>query len=295
MKILVAGARGQLAQALAAQADIGGKHAVVALGRPDLDLLRPDTITRALAEISPTIVVNAAAYTAVDHAESDAGAAFALNRDGAGSLAAAARACGCPIIHISTDYVFDGTKATPYCEDDATSPASVYGHSKLAGERAVAAANPEHMILRTAWVFSANASNFLLTMLRLARERPELRVVADQQGNPTYAPHLADAILAIVDKIGTAPRDSIPWGILHAAGNGDATWHTLAEAIIAAGRRLGVPEVPIRAITTAEYPTPARRPANSRLDCTKLAQVFGIRVPPWREGVDAAIAELAQR
>jgi len=261
----------------------------VALGRPELDLVDPASISRALASTRPDVVINAAAYTAVDKAESDAAAAFALNRDGAAALAAAAAVAGCPIIHLSTDYVFDGSKSGAYAENDATNPMGVYGRSKLEGEAAVAAANARHVILRTAWIYGAHGHNFLKTMLRLAREGAELRVVADQRGNPTYAPHLADAILAMAARIGTGQ----PWGIYHATASGETTWHGFASAIIAAAKPLGVPQGPVRAITTADYPTPARRPANSCLDCGKLERMFGQRLPPWEQGLTECIAELA--
>ncbi|KAB2919098.1 MAG: dTDP-4-dehydrorhamnose reductase [Hyphomicrobiaceae bacterium] len=292
MKILVAGAQGQLARALGEQATRDGVS-VTMMGRPQLDLCDKATIARAIGMTAPDIVVNAAAYTAVDKAEGDAAAAFAVNRDGAGALAAAARAHARPIIHVSTDYVFDGTKQGAYVEDDPVGPTGVYGRSKLEGEIAVAAANPQHVILRTAWVYSAHGHNFLKTIVRLARERPELRVVVDQRGNPTYAPHLADAILAIAAQLRAEPAAAKRWGIYHAAGTGDTSWYEFASAIIAAAGPLGVPQVPVKAISTSDYPTPARRPANSCLDCSKLARIFGVRLPSWRQGVAECIARLA--
>jgi dTDP-4-dehydrorhamnose reductase len=288
MKLLVAGASGQLAHALVQRARRSADVTVNAMGRPQLDLLDSASITRAIATARPDVIVNAAAYTAVDKAESDAAAAFALNRDAAGALAAAARTAGCPIIHVSTDYVFDGAKTGAYLEEDATNPMGVYGRSKLDGEAAVAAGHPHHVTLRTAWIYGAHGSNFLKTMLRLARERPELRVVADQHGNPTYAPHLADAILAIAAQAGSTNH----WGTYHAAATGETTWHGFALAIIAAARPLGVPQVPVLPITTAEYPTPARRPANSCLDCAKLERAFGVRLPPWQQGLAECMAGL---
>ena len=289
MRLLVAGASGQLAHALVQRSRQRAGVTVIALGRPQLDLLDPASISRAIDSTRPDVVINAAAYTAVDKAESDAAAAFALNRDGAGALAAAAGAVGCPIIHVSTDYVFDGNKAGAYVEDDAPNPMGVYGRSKLEGEAAVAAANARHVILRTAWVYSAHGHNFLKTMLRLARERPELRVVADQHGNPTFAPHLADAILAIAAQIGSARL----WGVYHATATSETTWHGFAAAIIAAANPLGVPQVRVVPITTADYPMPARRPANSCLDCSKLERAFGLRLPPWQQGLGECVAELA--
>ncbi len=292
MKILVAGLQGQLARALVAQAQVRPGVQVVALGRPQLDLTDAASIARALDAARPHLVVNAAAYTAVDKAESEPQAAFAINRDGAGALAAAARAAGCPIVHVSTDYVFDGTKSGPYVETDAPNPAGVYGRSKLEGEAAVAAANPEHVIVRTAWVYAPYGHNFLRTMLRLACERPELRVVSDQRGNPTYAPHLADAILDVAARL--ARRTPPAWGVYHAAARGETTWHGFAAAIVRAASRLGVPQVPVVPIATADYPTPVRRPANSCLDCGKLERAFGVRLPPWQQGLEDCIAELAE-
>jgi dTDP-4-dehydrorhamnose reductase len=292
MKILVAGAQGQLARALVEQAQGRSGFDIVALGRPQLDLLDKTSIARAIEAVRPDLVVNTAAYTAVDKAESEGEAAFAINRDGAGALAAASHAGGCPILHVSTDFVFDGTKAEPYIETDRTNPAGVYARSKLAGEAAVAAANPRHLILRTAWLYAPYGQNFLRTILRLARERPQLRVIADQHGNPTYAPHLADAILAIAARLGDSKGEAPAWGVYHAAASGETTWADFAAAIVAAGARLGVPQIPVIPITTPEYPLPAKRPANSRLDCTKLERTFGVRLPPWRQGVAECIAEL---
>lgn len=291
MKILVAGSQGQLARALAEQAKAHAGFDVVALGRPQLDLADAAGIARAIAAERPQLVVNAAAYTAVDKAESEQQVAFAVNRDGAGALAAAARAHGCPIIQVSTDYVFDGAKPSPYIETDATGPTGVYGRSKLAGEAAVAAANAQHLILRTSWVHAPYGQNFLRTMLRLAAERPELRVVADQIGNPTYAPHLADAILALAGRLADG-RQPHAWGIYHAAGTGETSWHGFAAAIVRAGARFGVPQVPVVPIVTTDYPTPARRPANSRLDCGKLERAFGVRLPSWQQGVEDCITRL---
>ena len=293
MKILVAGAQGQLARALVGQAQGRGDFDVVALGPPQLDLLDKAAIARAIDAVRPDLVVNAAAYTAVDKAETEGEAAFAINRDGAGALAAAAKASGFPILHVSTDYVFDGTKAEPYVETDRTNPAGVYGRSKLEGEAAVAAANPRHLIVRTAWLYAPYGQNFLRTILRLARERPQLRVIADQHGNPTFAPHLADAMLAIAVRLGDREHAEV-WGIYHAAASGETTWAGFAAAIIAASARLGVPQVPVIPITTPEYPLPAKRPANSRLDCGKLARTFGLRLPPWQQGVDECIAEMSR-
>jgi dTDP-4-dehydrorhamnose reductase len=294
MKLLVAGATGQLAHALAEEARRLPGMAVVALEPPHLDILNKASIERAIAEARPDVVVNAAAFTAVDKAESEAAAAFALNRDGAGALAEAAEAAGCPVIHISTDYVFDGRKAGAYLEDDATGPMGVYGRSKLEGEAAVATANARHVILRTAWLYGAHGHNFLKTMLRLAAERPELRVVADQHGNPTYAPHLADAILRIARQLHDGSAHAPAWGIYHAAGTGETSWYGFASAIVAAAAPYGVRQVPVVPISSAEFPTPVRRPANSRLDCGKLEHAFGVRLPPWQQGLAECMALLGR-
>lgn len=291
MRLLVTGWQGQLAQALVAQALRAGDVEACAVGRPALDLCSLPTIERAMTDVRPSVVVNTAAYTAVDTAESDEKEAYALNADGAGMIASVAARKGIPIIHISTDYVYDGTKAGPYVETDPTNPINAYGRTKLAGEVAVASANARHIILRTCWVYSATGKNFVKTMLRLAQERPELGVVDDQFGCPTYAPHLADAILAIVRGLHPSGVEH-RWGAYHAAGHGDTSWHGLAKAIFEETSARDGKQPSIKALTTAQYPTPARRPANSRLDCTKLRKAFGVRQPEWRDGLRACLHEL---
>ena len=297
MRLLITGWQGQLSQALVAQAVRCGTIEACAVGRPALDLCSLPTIERAMADVRPSLVINTAAYTAVDAAESDVEAAFALNAEGAGQIAKAAARKGVPIIHVSTDYVFDGTKASPYVESDATNPINVYGRSKLAGEEAVARANPRHIILRTSWVYSATGKNFIKTMLRLAAERPQVSVVSDQIGCPTFAPHLADAILRIAHAIAgqdapEAARAKPRWGIYHAAGSGETSWHGLANDLFAQAAARGVKVPAVTAIETASFPTPARRPGNSRLDCTKLAAAFDVRQPDWQVGVGACLDDL---
>lgn len=294
MRILVAGSQGQLAQALAEAAAARPEVTALALGRPALDLTRTSGVLAALLDFTPDVIVNAAAYTAVDKAESEPEAAMALNADGPRRLAEAANRMGAALIHISTDYVFDGTKPTPYVEDDPTAPLGAYGASKLAGEVAVRETLPRHVILRTAWVHSPFGTNFVKTMLRLAREREEIRVVADQIGTPTYAPHLADAVLAIAGSF-VEPLSRERWGTYHAAGRGEATWHELACEVMRVSESLGGPAARIVPITTAEYPTPARRPANSRLACGKLEGAFAVRLPDWREGVATCVTRLLAR
>jgi dTDP-4-dehydrorhamnose reductase len=291
VRLLVTGRTGQVARALFEAGALAG-HSVVVAGRPELDLCDRSTIDAAIAREAPDIVVNAAAYTQVDRAETDEAAAFAVNADGAGCVAQACAAHGVPIIQLSTDYVFDGSKDGPYREDDAVAPINAYGRSKLAGEQAVAAAGPRHLIVRTSWVYSPWGSNFVRTMLRLARSRPSIDVVDDQRGCPTSALDLAEALLALARRAVTQPGD-MPWGIVHAAGHGETTWHDFARTIVERAPAHGLPAAQIVPIPTSSYPTPARRPANSRLDCSLLRERFGAALPYWRDGVDACLARIA--
>ena len=289
--IFVAGATGQVAQALVEAARRRGVP-LVAYGRPLIDLERLEGLGAAVVEAPPLAVVNAAAYTAVDKAESEPERAFAVNRDGAAALARAAAVLGVPFIHLSTDYVFDGAKAAPYVESDPTGPAGVYGRSKLEGEQAALAANERTIVLRTAWVYGPHGSNFVRTMLRLAGERDSLRVVDDQQGSPTAAPDIAEGILTVLDVVGRSGWQREFSGVYHLAGTGEATWCGFARAIMEEAGARGARAVPVEAIGTADYPTPARRPANSRLDTTRLAEVFGVRLPPWRESLASTLDRL---
>lgn len=291
MKVLVTGCEGQLARSLmlaAAPASIE----VAMLGRPQLDLAVPASIGPAIDSAAPDLVVNAAAYTAVDKAETEPELTTTINGTGAGLVAGACERRGIAIIHISTDYVFDGSKATPYVETDPVAPLGAYGRSKYAGEEHVAAACTRHIILRTAWVISPYGQNFVKTMLRLAATRAELGVVADQIGTPTYAPHLADAVLAIAARLASHRVETMSWGIYHAAGTGEATWCDLARETFRLSATLGGPSARVRAVTTADYPTPAKRPANSRLDCSKLASNYGVRLPDWHEGLADCVKRL---
>jgi dTDP-4-dehydrorhamnose reductase len=287
--ILVTGGSGQLASALAVQ----GGTSVRAVGRPEFDFDNPATIEAAFRAANPRLVINAAAYTAVDAAETDQAAAFRANRDGPAELARLCAGAGIPLIHVSTDYVFDGNKPAPYIETDAVVPQGIYGASKLAGETAILTSGARAIILRTAWVYAATGQNFVRTMLRLAQTRDTLSIVADQHGCPTAAVDLAAAILAIVARIDADGWDDSRSGIFHAAGSGETTWHGLALAVFEAAARHGA-KVPssVTPITTAEYPTPARRPANSRLDCTRLATMFGIRLPHWRDSLIRTVDEI---
>ncbi|GGE15967.1 NAD(P)-dependent oxidoreductase [Aureimonas endophytica] len=291
MKLLVTGRSGQVAQSLAALA--GTDLEIVALGRPELDITDRATIEAALAAHRPDLVVSAGAYTAVDRAESEEAEAFAANRDGAGHVAAAAAALGLPVLHLSTDYVFAGDAERPYREADPTGPASVYGRSKLAGEAAVLGANPRAAIFRTAWVYSPFGHNFLKTMLRLCAERDTLRVVADQRGTPTYAPDIAAALVAAARTALAAPDDPSWRGLFHLVAQGETTWAGFAEEIFRQSAARGGPSAKVEPIATADYPTPAQRPANSRLDSTKFQQVFGHQLPPWQTGVERCLESLA--
>ena len=291
MRLLITGSHGQVARSLAEAAARRQDVSALAIGRPALDLCLLPSILRTLADCRPDVVINTAAFTQVDKAETETAAAEALNRDGARLLAEAAAARGLPIIHLSTDYVFDGSKASPYGEDDATAPINAYGRSKLAGEQAVAAANPRHVILRTAWVHSPFGHNFVATMLRLARERPVLKVVDDQVGSPTYAPHLSTVILDVA-RLLVERGEGAPWGLYHATGAGTTTWCGLAREVFRCSRTLGGPAAEVEPITTEQYPTPARRPANSRLDNGKLARVLGLALPAWQDGVAQCVERL---
>ncbi|MEP7210314.1 MAG: dTDP-4-dehydrorhamnose reductase [Alphaproteobacteria bacterium] len=287
MKMLVIGSSGQVARAL--QAGEAGMT-VVAVGRPDLDLEQPDTLVRAIEAHAPDIIASVGAYTAVDLAESEPEKARRINALGPEAIARACAERRLPVIHVSTDYVFAGEKAAPYVETDPTVPRTVYGRTKLEGEQRVAAAAPQHVILRTAWVYSDQGKNFPRTMLRLAKVRPELGVVDDQHGCPTYAPDLAEAICSVARRIGEGRG---VWGVFHAAGEGETTWRGFAEEVFTLSAKRGGPTAVVKALTTAEYPTPAHRPANSRLDCSRLAASYGVRLRPWREALADCIARLA--
>ncbi|WP_072372325.1 dTDP-4-dehydrorhamnose reductase [Hyphomicrobium sp. NDB2Meth4] len=291
MRLLIAGWQGQVARALVEMAPGRPDVMACAVGRAALDICEAKSIERALSAISPTVVINSAAYTAVDKAESEPERAFALNRDGARLLAEASAKRGIPMIHISTDYVFDGTKQAPYTEEDATSPATVFGRSKLEGEEAVRATNPKHLILRTSWIFSPTGRNFVRTMLSQAGEHQSVRVVDDQRGSPTYAPHLVNAILDLA-ATASKPDADVPWGIYNVANTGTTTWRGFAEEVFDRSRALGGPSASVAPIRTADYPTPAPRPANSQLDCSKLERTFGLRLPPWQTGVADCVGRL---
>lgn len=288
--ILVTGAGGQVGRELLRIGAARGTR-MLGLARTELDVSDGDAVHATLAAHRPTLVVNAAAYTAVDRAEADPGAALAANRDGPAHLADACAALGIPLIHLSTDYVFDGTKREPYTEDDATNPLNVYGASKLAGEDEVRTRLRRHVILRTSWVFSAYGRNFVRTMMRLAQQSPALSVVADQRGCPTPAIHLAVAILDIARQLEHGREDA--WGTYHLTGRGETTWYAFAQAIFELLGRLGMDPLPaLRPVTLAEFPTPAHRPAYSVLDCARIHATFGITARPWRPALLATLRTL---
>ena len=291
--IFVAGKNGQVARSLKEAAEATGVEIHTA-GRPDFDLTDKTGMRSAILAHKPTAIINAAAYTAVDAAENNEETATAINADGAGLLAAIAAELDIPFLHLSTDYVFDGRKKGAYTETDAVAPQGAYGRSKLAGEIAVMAANPNAMIFRTAWVYSPFGNNFCKTMLHLAQTKDTLGIVADQYGNPTYAPDIADALLAIIATVKASGTASHFAGIYHLAGNGCTSWHGFAEKIFAEGDRYGHKVPSANAITTADYPTPAARPANSQLDCSKLEEIFGIKLPPWQESTVSCVKRLLE-
>lgn len=290
MKILLTGANGQVAQEIA-RLGRGAGHDIYALNRTGLDITDAEKVSRTIEEGDEELVINAAAYTAVDRAEQESEMAFAVNRDGPAHLAAACADRGIPLLHISTDYVFDGTKQGPYREDDPAAPLGVYGRSKWEGEEAIRQRLSAHLILRVSWVFGIGGQNFVKTMLRLAREREELRVVADQHGCPTYAGDIADVLVYLADRL--EAEGSLHWGTYHYGGTPPTTWHGFAEAILERVRAFE----PLKAnkvvpIATEDFPTPAKRPGNSILDCTRIQETYGIEPSPWDQGLDTMLRAL---
>jgi dTDP-4-dehydrorhamnose reductase len=288
--ILVFGAGGQVGRELMGLARRRGV-AAAGLTRSEADITDTAAVEAAIRRHAPAIIINAAAYTAVDRAESEPDAAHAGNVAGPAVLAAASARARVPLVHLSTDYVFDGTKRGAYVEDDPINPLGVYGRTKAEGEARVRAAQPHHAILRSAWVYGAYGHNFLKTMLRLATERDELRVVADQIGCPTATADIAEAILALASRLAGDVQRA---GTFHFTGSGETTWHGFATEIVARQRPYSGRNPRVTAITTAEYPTPARRPLNSVLDCRRFADAFGYVPPPWQERVREAVEQLLQ-
>jgi dTDP-4-dehydrorhamnose reductase len=293
VRILVTGREGQVVRSLVERAS-AGEAEIVTLGRPELDLAgSPDAIVAAIRATAPHVIVSAAAYTQVDKAESEPDLAFAVNEGGARAVARAAHELGVPLVHLSTDYVFNGSKQTPYDEEDPTDPTGVYGASKLAGEQAVLTEHDNSAVLRTAWVYSPFGANFVKTMLRLAADRNEVRVVADQRGNPTSALDIADGVLRVAQNL-CAGSNSSHRGIFHMTGSGDASWAEFAEAVFAASAEIGGPTATVTHIATAEYPTPARRPSNSRLDSSKIARAHGVRLPDWHSSLEQVVRRVVR-
>ncbi len=293
IRIAVTGTHGQVARSLVERA-AGTTCDVVCIGRPALDLANLETIDSALATVAADVLVSAAAYTDVNKAESEGDQADLINARAAGALAAHAQARGIPLIHLSTDYVFDGSKLGPYTEDDPIAPINAYGRSKAAGERAVAGAHAHHVILRTSWVYSPFNRNFVTTMLALARKQDAVRVVSDQIGNPTAAADIADGILTVARNLISGQGDE-RYGIFHMTAAGATSWAEFAEAIFAASAKRGGPAARVVPVASTEYQTSARRPANSRLDCAKLARVHGISLPHWRSSHDPCVGRILEQ
>lgn len=287
LRILISGQQGQVSQAL--QQRLQNMGELIVLGRDQLDLSQPESIRPVVRDIKPDLIINAAAHTAVDQAESEPELAFAINATSPGVFAEEAAALGVPLIHYSTDYVFDGSKAGAWVEADTPNPLGVYGNSKLAGERAIAAAGGQHLILRTSWVYSLTGRNFLLTMQRLLQEREKLSIVADQIGAPTWAGTIAASTGALIERW----RDGAPgaWGVYHLTASGETSWFGFAEAI---GQQLinsGKPCAALEPIASSAYPTPAARPLNSRLDCSLLQREWGVSQPDWHDALLECLAQ----
>jgi dTDP-4-dehydrorhamnose reductase len=284
MKILLIGGEGQIGWELKRTlAPLGTVHAPL---RSDLDLESTDSIIRVVRETRAKLIVNAAAYTAVDRAETDVATATRVNGDAGGILAEEAKRGGAVLVHYSTDCVFGGNKAGPYTETDEPDPINVYGHTKLLGEKRIREVNPPHLIFRTSWVYGARGRNFLLTIRKLARERPVLKVVNDQTGCPTWCRLIAEATAQVVAKSATAQGPDPAWfqeygGLYHLAAQGSTTWYEFARAILGGDEG----RARVKAIPSAEYPTPARRPRNSALDSSKIQRLLGIALPDWRVGL----------
>lgn len=284
--ILITGGNGQVGWEL--QRTLAALGEVIAPGRETLDLSRPETLRAAVLALRPRWIVNAAAYTAVDKAESERDLAYVVNAESPRALAEAALEVGAALVHYSTDYVFDGSGDSPFAEDAPVNPLNVYGASKAAGEVAIRAAYDRHLILRTSWVYGTRGANFLLTLQRLLRERPELKIVDDQIGAPTWARHIAEVTALMMAQIDSPARGAdrpVPWGTYHLTNAGETSWFGLAEAI---RERVGA-DTRLLPIPSSEYPTPAARPLNSRLSNDRLARVFGIRLPDWRVGLNQAM------
>lgn len=292
MRILAAGWHGQIARAF--MQTVPGRNDIdaFAIGRPGLDICDIRSVERSMGDIQPDVLINLAGYTDVDGAENEPELAFALNSVGARLLAEAAARRHVPIVHISTSYVFDGRKSSAYVESDPAQPSAAYGRSRLAGELAVQEANPKHVILRTGWIISPFGRCFVSNILQRAQLGMPLKVVNDQYGNLTYAPHLVDAILAIAKQLTARPDEEKPWGLYHAAGAGTATWYDVAKEVLSASERLAQLSASLEPISSAEYATRAERSPNATLDCSKLERTFGVKLPSWQTGVNECVERL---
>lgn len=287
MRILITGSKGQVGTELVKQGQ-ALNHEMLAFDQDQLDITQANSVQEIFNEHQPDIVINAAAYTAVDKAEQEVELAYAVNRDGAANLATGCQLHNIPLLHISTDYIFDGKKDSSYNEENLASPTGVYGQSKWEGDQAISKILSKYIILRVSWVFAAQGNNFVKTMLRLGKERDELSVVADQYGGPTCAADIASTLLNIAQQaLSKGGQASFPWGTYHYSGSPTTTWHGFAQEIFTQANAIGLIKVipKVNAITTAEYPTPAARPANSAMDCKKIADVFGIKRPDWQIGL----------
>ncbi|NWA64775.1 dTDP-4-dehydrorhamnose reductase [Pseudomonas reactans] len=287
MKILITGRHGQVSREL--QLRLQGLGELIVLGRDQLDLADADQIRQQVRAHRPGLIINAAAHTAVDLAESEPDAAFAINAIAPGILAEETKALGIPLIHYSTDYVFDGSKPAPYIETDTPNPLGVYGQSKLAGEQAITAVGGEHLILRTSWVYSNHGKNFLLTMQRLLQEKPQMRIVADQIGAPTWAGSIANSTRALIERWQAGEPGE--WGIYHLTAGGQTSWFGFAEAIGEHLREQGKACAELEPIPSSAYPTPAQRPLNSRLDCSRLLQQWHVSQPHWQDALRECLAQ----
>ena len=289
LRIAVTGLKGQIVSSIIERAPRNAE--IIALGRPQLELCHRDAVLASLRHARCELIINAAAYTQVDKAESEPELAMLVNGQGAGNVAEAAAELGVPMLHLSTDYVFDGALDRPYLEIDTPNPSSAYGRSKLAGEEKIRQIHQDHVILRTAWVYSPFGANFVKTMLHLARDRDEIRVVSDQLGNPTSALDIADAIMTIATRITTDTATSLR-GTFHLTGQGEASWAGMAEDIFQLAQTHGYKLAKVRRISTKEYPTAAKRPANSRLNNDKLIRTFGIKLPEWQISLATCVERL---
>ncbi len=284
MKVLVTGSHGQVGYCLVSQLSMRGDIQVIAFDREQLDITNEQQVKTVISELKPNVIINAAAHTAVDKAEKEIDMSYAINRDGPSYLAESAEKIDALLLHISTDYVFDGKKNEPYAETDTPNPKGVYGKSKLAGEEAVAKYCSHYVILRTAWVFGEHGNNFVKTMLRVSKERSELGVVGDQYGGPTYAGDIATALISIMDRFESKEQS----GVYHYAGDPHVSWYQFATSIFEAAAKHGVlVKLPVvNEITADQYPLPAPRPVNSRLECSKIKSVFAIESSDWKSALN---------